>query len=453
MSWWDRVLRWEDSHRFVVDLLGTLVVLLFGLTLNVNFLDGSSARAVPDLLVAFLLIAPLAWRRVRPAASAATVYSVALLQMLFVTPLMIPADFAVLVALYSVTVHGPRWAHRVAMVGAIVGGVLLPITLVTWWNPPSAVATTIFVWSVAAAVWAFGLARRSRRETLEALVDRATRLERERDQQAQIATAAERARIAREMHDIVAHSLTVMIAQADGGRYAASADPAAATRALGTIGETGRAALTDMRRLLGVLREGPPTPTGSIPVVAPPAGTAAALGTAPPAGGGPAGPTPPGPAVTPQPSVEDVPHLVEQVRASGLRVSLVRTGTPRHLPPGVGLTAFRITQEALTNVLKHAGPDPSVTVVMSWRPDALALEVSDDGRGASAGSDGLGHGLLGMRERAALFGGTVTAGPRPGGGYRVRAELPTGPAVAAPPSTTSTLDAPPPAASSRQDDR
>lgn len=449
MSWWDRVLRWEDSHRFVVDLLGTLFVLLIGLTLNVNFLDGSSARGVPDLLVAFLLIAPLAWRRVRPAASAATVYTVALLQMLFVTPLMIPADFAVLVALYSVTVHGPRWAHRVAMVSALVGGVLLPVTLATWWNPPSAVATTIFVWSVAAAVWAFGLARRSRRETLEALVDRAAQLERERDQQAQIATAAERARIAREMHDIVAHSLTVMIAQADGGRYAASADPAAATRALGTIGETGRAALTDMRRLLGVLREGPPAPTGSIPVVVPAAGPAAALGTASPAGG-PGAAAPSGPAVTPQPSVEDVPHLVEQVRASGLRVSLVRTGTPRHLPPGVGLTAYRIAQEALTNVLKHAGPDPSVTVVMSWRADALALEVSDDGRGASAGSDGLGHGLLGMRERAALFGGTVTAGPRPGGGYRVRAELPTGPAVVAAPPPP--LDAPPPTAS-RQDDR
>ncbi|WP_273654135.1 sensor histidine kinase [Cellulomonas fimi] len=459
MTWWDRVLRWEDSHRFVIDLVGTLFVLLVGLTLNVNFLDGSSTRTVPDLLVAFLLIAPLAWRRVRPTASAATVYTVALLQMLFVTPLMVPADLAVLVALYSVTVHGPRWAHRVAIVGAVVGGILLPVTLATWWNPPSAVASTIFVWSIAAAVWAFGLARRSRRETLEALVDRAERLERERDQQAQIATAAERARIAREMHDIVAHSLTVMIAQADGGRYAADADPAAATRALGTIAETGRAALTDMRRLLGVLREGPPTPTGSIPVVTAGPPLAPAGGgtvTSPPAASGPSTATgPAGPTVTPQPSIEDVPALVEQVRGSGLRVSLVRTGTPRHLPPGVGLTAYRITQEALTNVLKHAGPDPSVTVVLSWRPDALALEVSDDGRGASAGSDGLGHGLLGMRERAAMFGGTVSAGPRPGGGYRVRAELPTGPVVGPPPAgRPPTADtAPPHPASTRQDDR
>lgn len=430
MTWWDRVLRWEDAHRFVVDLMGTLLVLLIGLTANVDLLSGTSTRSGTALLAAFLLIAPLAWRRVRPAASAATVYTVALVQMLFVTPLMIPADFAVLAALYSVTVHGPRWAHRVAMVGALAGGVVLPLTLGTWLNPPAAVATTIFVWSVAAAVWAFGLARRSRRETLEALVDRAEQLERERDQQAQIATAAERARIAREMHDIVAHSLTVMIAQADGGRYAAGADPTAATRALGTIGETGRAALTDMRRLLGVLREGPPPRTGSVPVVAAP--------TAQPSGASPNATVAAGPAFTPQPSVEDVPTLVEQVRASGLRVSLVRTGTPRHPPPGVGLTAYRIVQEAMTNVLKHAGPDPAVTVVLSWRVDAIAIEVSDDGRGASAGTDGLGHGLLGMRERAALFGGTVSAGPRPGGGYRVRAMLPTGPA----PAGTSTGPAP-----------
>ncbi|AEE46653.1 sensor histidine kinase [Cellulomonas fimi] len=419
MTWWDRVLRWEDSHRFTVDVFGTGLLLLVVLVASVDVAASTSgtARGLDTFVVSFLMVAPLAWRRVRPAASAATIYTVALLQMLLVTPLVLPADFAVLVALYSVTVHGPRWAHRVAIWGAIVGGVLLPMLMDDWWDPAGAVAMTVFVWSVALAVWAFGLARRSRRETLEALVDRAEQLERERDQQAQIATAAERARIAREMHDIVAHSLTVMIAQADGGRYAADADPAAATRALGTIAETGRAALTDMRRLLGVLRAGPPVRTGAVPVVTP--------------ASAPAAPSAAERATTefaPQPAVEDVPGLVDQMRASGLRVSLVRMGTPRHLPPGVGLTAYRIAQEALTNVLKHAGPDPRVTVLLSWRPDDVTLEIADDGRGAAADSDGLGHGLLGMRERAAMFGGSVSTGPRPGGGYRVRAVLPTGPA-------------------------
>ena len=190
----------------------------------------------------------------RPTASAVAVYSFALLQLAFFAPLVVPADFAVLLSLYSVTVHGPRWAHRVAIVGALVGSVLLGIAMNGWFDAPGAASTAVFTGVVALTVWAFGLVRRSRRETIEALVDRAERLEVERDQQSQIATAAERARIAREMHDIVAHSLTVMIAQADGGRYAADADPAAATRALGTIAETGRAALTDMRRLLGVLR-------------------------------------------------------------------------------------------------------------------------------------------------------------------------------------------------------
>ena len=148
-----------------------------------------------------------------------------------------------------------------------------------------------------------------------------------------------------------------------------------------------------------------------------------------------------------QPAVEDVEQLVAQVRASGLRVSYVRLGTPRHLPPGAGLTVYRIAQEALTNVLKHAGPDPSVTVMLQWQPAAVTLEVSDDGRGAAADADGLGQGLLGMRERATMFGGTVTAGPRPGGGFRVRATLPTpgtGPSPTADPATGAEASAPAP---------
>ena len=241
-----------------------------------------------------------------------------------------------------------------------------------------------------------GRLRHARLETRRAREERFARLAVEREQELRLAAQAERARIAREMHDIVAHSLTVMVAQADGGRYAGAAEPAAATRALETIGETGRAALADMRRLLGVLRD---DSDDEEPESSPST-------------------------LTPQPASGDLESLVEQVHASGLRVSLVRMGTPRTLPPGLGLTAYRICQEALTNVMKHSGPDPTVTVLVQWQPTSLGLEISDDGRGASADAEEGGHGLLGMRERAMMLGGTLTAGPRPGGGYRVRAQLP-----------------------------
>ncbi|WP_315097865.1 sensor histidine kinase [uncultured Cellulomonas sp.] len=413
MTSWERLRRWKDENLFLVDAVGTAVLVLVMAVTSTDIMSSSAnaMRSFASPLLSVAVVAPLAWRRVNPAASAAGVYTAALLQLAFFSPLVVPADLAVLIALYSVTVHGPRWAHRVAIVGALVGSVLLGGAMNGWYNAPGAVSTALFTGVLALSVWAFGLVRRSRRETIAALMDRARQLEIERDQQSQIATAAERARIAREMHDIVAHSLTVMIAQADGGRYAAEADPPAATRALGTIAETGRAALTDMRRLLGVLRGGTgrePEPGARTELTGP-----GGLAPAPSAG------------VSPQPAESDIGALVDQVRASGLRASLVRMGEPRNLPPGAGLTVYRIAQEALTNVLKHAGPDPLVTVLVQWLPDSIVLEVSDDGRGASADADGLGQGLVGMRERATMFGGTVAAGPRPGGGFRVRARLPT----------------------------
>ncbi|GIG29329.1 hypothetical protein Cma02nite_19290 [Cellulomonas marina] len=439
---------------------------------------GGSTWPVPVATVG--LVAPLAWRRTRPVASAVTVYAVALLHVLVGVPVLVPADFAVLVALYSVTAHGPVWAHRTAAGGALVGAVVLGGGTYGSTDPFGALIAMTFTATVVLGTWAFGLVRRSRRETLAALVDRAERLEVERDQQGRIAAAAERARIAREMHDIVAHSLTVIIAQADGGRYAAAADPPAATRALETVAETGRAALADMRRLLGVLRtdDEEPAPGPAVPGTGAgatsagatgPGSTGARPGTAQPASGDPVGPGrrstgAPGAAafspvapVAPLPGTEDLEALVGRVRAGGLRVSLARVGTPRALPPGAGLTVHRIVQEALTNVLKHAGPDPRVTVQLAWRPAEVLVEVSDDGRGAAAdladavvgdpttstasggpatpdapaelpvAADGRGLGLRGMQERAAMFGGTVTAGPRPGGGFRVVAVLPAPP--------------------------
>lgn len=216
----------------------------------------------------------------------------------------------------------------------------------------------------------------------EHALDRDTRAERA------LAASQERARIAREMHDVVAHTLSVMVAQADGGRFTAAADPATAQRTLSTIGQVGRSALAEMRTLLGVLRGDDDE---------------AARG--------------------PQPGVEDIEGLVMEARATGLDVSWVTTGTARSLPIGAGSALYRIAQESLTNVRTHAGPTVQVYVHLHWADD-VTLTISDDGRGAAATSNGVGFGLVGMRERAAVFGGSLVAGPRAGGGYQVTARLP-----------------------------
>lgn len=469
---------WWRAHPTVVDGIGSglLLLVLLPATLAATP-DLSTFHSATTTLATIGLIVPLTWRRSRPTASVVAVYSVALLHMLAGLPLLFPADLTVLVALHSVTVYGPRWAHRTAVGAAMVGAMVLGVMIAVGLGEPFGAAgvaagstSAVVVAALALASWALGLMRRARRVAYEALRDRADRLERERDQQAQLATAAERARIAREMHDIVAHSLSVVVAQADGGRYAATSDPAAAQRALETIAETGRAALADMRRLLGVLRDGgggagrkpagdPGEGAGLMPAGTTSAGwagdalgsrggTSAGAGVAAGTGarfdagstsgeGSGAGgrPTTDGVMVgigdragmvelAPQPHVAQIDALVDQVRAAGVHVSVVRLGTPRTLPPGVGLNVYRICQEALTNVLKHAGPGPSVTLVERWADAALEVEVTDDGRGAAAESDGGGHGLVGMRERATLLGGTLRAGPRPGGGFQVRLEVP-----------------------------
>jgi len=425
VSWYENVTRWTEQHRFGVDATGAAALALFLVAASSaerDYLRGAAWFAVA-------LSAALAWRRTRPVASVVAVYTIALVQLVVDQSASVASVVTVPVALYSVTVSGPRWTHRTAiatgLLGVVVSAVLMSdrgVGLAT--TTRQAAALTLFGGVVLLAVWAFGLVRRSRRETLEALRDRAERLEVERDQQARLATSAERTRIARELHDIVAHSLSVMIAQADGGRYAAATDPTAPERSLTTIAETGRAALADMRRILGVLRADPDIPAAPSSAVV---GGTATGSRGPARADRPTGPAaaPSAPsALAPQPSVEGLEALVEQVRAGGPRVSLVRVGTPRQLPPGAALTIFRVAQEALTNVLKHAGPSPNVTVVLRWDADAVVLDVQDDGRGAAAASDGGGYGLLGMRERAAVFGGTVSTGPRPGGGYRAHLDPP-----------------------------
>lgn len=389
--------RWDETHRFAVDAWFAAILTFFMVivTAVLGSWEGTSAEAaaVWSILLGF----PLAWRRTRPVGSAVTVLGAALLHLLAGIPLILPADLLVLVAVYSITVHGPRWSYRAALTGGLAGAALLGgyVTIYEGGGLDAGILVMLLTGLTVVSAFTVGLVRRARRETIQALVDRAERLEVERDQAARISTAAERTRIAREMHDIVAHSLSVVVAQADGGRYAAQQDPAAAIRALTTISETGRAALTDMRRLLGVLR-----------------------------GPGEDGADAASPALAPQPAGGELADLVAQVRATGLRVSLVQIGTPPPLPPGTGLTLYRICQESLTNILKHAGPDPTATLMVTWRPQAVEIKVTDDGRGAAANTDGAGQGVLGMRERAVMLGGSLTAGPRPGGGYQVVAHIP-----------------------------
>jgi signal transduction histidine kinase len=256
-------------------------------------------------------------------------------------------------------------------------------------DEPDVVYVTVLV----GAVWQAGRVIRRRRLHAEGLEQHAARLERDREEQARGAVADERARIARELHDVVAHSVSVAVVQAEAGETLLERDPDAARQAFVAIQDTGRQALAELSRLLGIMRK-----DGDAPNLAPPA------------------------------SISRLAPLVEEMRAAGLPVDIVVDGRPRQLAPGVDLSAYRIVQEALTNTLKHAGPAHAV-VRVTYDQRALEVEVTDDGAGTANGADrGGGHGLVGMRERVTLYGGELEAGRRPEGGYAVRARLPLEPA-------------------------
>lgn len=220
-------------------------------------------------------------------------------------------------------------------------------------------------------------------------------LERDAAQQAQLAAAAERSRIAREMHDVVAHSLSVIVVQADGALYASQRRPEAAPETLGTISTTARESLTQMRQLLGLLRS-----DESAEVVAG------------------------HDALAPAPSSADLPDLLERVRSSGLAVTLTTRGDLGRVGPAAGLTVYRVVQEALTNTLKHGGPDVEATVVVAVVDGEVVVQVDDDGRGVDTAYHAHGYGIVGIRERIAVHAGTIDAGPRVGGGFAVRASIP-----------------------------
>ncbi|WP_018654643.1 sensor histidine kinase [Actinomadura flavalba] len=381
---------WWRGRRTLVDAAFAAPILLLGLLQTPFVADGSLARA-PSLPVylAFTvaLTVPLAWRRRWPRAVFAVLALVGFTQWC-AGFLSFPADLSLLVALYTVTAYSsPNWGVA-SVLTAQFGAVLLAVrmTRVDWSHFAQGLLT---VSAVVFGVWILGVYMRTRREYLRSVEDRAARLERERDAEVSMARSAERARIARELHDVVAHNVSVIVVQADGAAYALDTDPGRARQALGAISDTGRLALTEMRRLLGVLREDD-----------------ASAGT------------------RPQPGLGQLGELVGSVREAGLPVELEVGGDPPAMSQGRQLTVYRVVQEALTNTLKHAGPSAAARVRLRYAADAVEILVSDDGRGAAANDDGRGHGLPGMRERVAVYGGEVRAAPRSGGGFEVAARIP-----------------------------
>ena len=352
-----------------------------------------SGPRLANAAVLTLAFVPLLWRRTRPVLSFATVLVAATLQWKIEQQAWVVAPdegmlqvwFALLIAFYSVAAHGPPRSAAVA--GLVGAAVQIANDLPQLLTGVTTLDHTVPGWFILGAAWGLGYALRGRQIQVEALAGRNARLERERELEAMAAAAAERARIARELHDVVAHHLSVMVVQAQAATRVLEGEESSAREALGAVDATGRQALVEMRRLVGMLREG--------------------------AGDG----------LAPQPGLGQLDALIAQFRGAGLPVETTVAGEPRALSPGVDLAAYRIVQEALTNVLKHAGP-ARARVTLRYAEDEMELEVTDDGRGPPHGVVG-GHGLAGMRERVAVFDGMLESGSVDPRGFRVRARLPT----------------------------
>ena len=334
------------------------------------------------------LAIPLLWRSRWPFPVFMATAGIAFVQ--WIAGERVLGDVALLVALYTVA---SRESARMALAAAGILELGVLLALARWFHGEH-IRSFVGLTGLVAAAAVLGRNVRNRRRLMASLEERAARLERERDQQGKLAAAAERARIARELHDVVAHNLTVMVALSDGAGYALRDAPDEAQAAIETASRTGRRALAEMRRLVGVLREqgGDATATRD-----------------------------------PPPGVAEIDALLERVRSAGLPVSYRVSPGARGLPEGIQLTLFRIVQEALTNTLKHAGPSATAEVELVARAADVRVSVSDTGSLASAAANGNGHGgsgLRGMSERAAVYSGVVEAGPRPEGGWLVAARLP-----------------------------
>ena len=399
-----RVNRWLEANRWAGD-----AVIATGLLL-ITLLVYWPSRDLRGLGISVLLIVPLYARRSLPRTVLVTVAALCLLQLRVVTEPVF-GDVAAPLAVHAVTagVRDRGWG-----IGALIAGLFGSVLGAWQWTVGSAAAgdgQLVLIAGAAGgtviAAYLLGARQRDQREHIQeqfdVLQERNRLLAVERDQRTEMSAAAERARIARELHDVVAHSLSVIVVQADGATAAITAAPGTAAdlapRVLGTIAGTSREALTEMRRIVAVLRSGGTDPADDAD-----------------------------PALAPAPGTADLPVLFEQVAAAGVPVTFEESGVAPDLPPTTDLTVYRIVQESLTNVIKHAGPAARVTVAVAYLGDRVEVSIVDDGRGdAHDGgpiADPAGHGLIGMRERVLLQGGSLRAGPRTGGGFAVQAVIP-----------------------------
>ncbi len=379
--------------RSRLDIALALAVALVGqLEVWATDVMGANVVGARPAVAAFYLVTALAlaWRRRAPFAVAMVVIAANVVQALALGTsegqgVLVPG----LIALYSVGAHEERPRSLVPL--ALLALVILARETNNPDNTDLAHLLDALAWeSTIVAAWLLGAYLRTRRLYVAELKGRARRAERARAEEARAAVAEERARIARELHDAVAHGVTVMVVQAEAAEEMLAGDPDRARQPLRKVQQTGREALVELRRLLGLLHDE----------------EAEALRG-------------------PQPGLGDLEVLIADVEEAGLPVELRVAGDRVALPSGLDLSAYRIVQEALTNALKHAG-QASATVALTYGDGALELEVTDDGIGQAA-SNGAGHGLAGMRERVALYGGELTCGPRAEGGYVVRARLPVRP--------------------------
>jgi signal transduction histidine kinase len=378
----------RPAGRWVFDVLVTL--LAFALAVPNLFKDRVHSTPAAAIVVLAVVTAPLVVRRIWPIPVFGWILAAQIPAILWDRQLT--AAPALLVALYTVARLQSR-RDALACAGVLELVVLTGLLMFGghgWWSD------LIFLSGLIAAALGLGLYIGTRRAYLAELRDRADRLERERDQQAALAVAAERARIAREMHDIVAHHLTVMITLSEAAIAASASSPERANDVMRSVADTGRRALADTRRLLGVLRQRPGQDSGQ-----------EAAGT-----------------LQPVPDLTQLDRLIEQVRSAGLDTTLEIRGQAPDVPAGVQLTVYRLVQEALTNTLKHGGPGARASVRLSYFPGELLVDIDDDGAGVTAPATvGVGGGLLGMRERVHAYGGDVRAGPRQPGGWQVSARL------------------------------
>jgi signal transduction histidine kinase len=363
------------------------VALGLGVELELALSSVRDTPLVPALALGALFAVAMAWRRVAPLAALAATAAAALALGLTGTPPQDLASTSIVLAFVAFAV-GAHLERRPARGG--LAGVLALIVSVTPLGVDQTVGDVVFPLVLFSGCWALGRIVRGRARLTAELTARTEQLERERAERERDAVARERVRIARELHDVVAHSVSVMVVQAGAARSVLDRDPAASVAALGAVESTGREALTEMRRLLGILR---------------PDGEDADH--------------------SPQPSLDRLGALIARSRDAGLDVELSVEGQTGPLAPGVDLTAFRLVQEGLTNALKHGGRGRA-RVVLRWSPDVLEVEVANRVDGTGGSTHGLvsgGQGLVGMRERVALCGGELRAGPI-GRGFVVRARLP-----------------------------